>query len=231
MTVQFRRGKSFIVPCLCLLAASGLSASAQYAPARRVGGAAAQGGAPAATGVPAKSVVVRELIGIGKRTLVRAPEYKTNVPKSSTRARDWAQITVKFDTAVEWIDVLAIEYHVLCMNKVDGQNVYSLSRQTVEHLDVEEGREKVSAVFIPPSAVKRHGPPVAVYVRLVVDGETVAEADEMEPALRGESLPPTWWKDRAVLENPKVTTRDGNLWRLAATPFAFVNPDDYEVMR
>lgn len=211
----------------CLLA---LPARAQYQAPRGSGNAPIGRGMAVAGGAAAlKGVEVRELIGTGRRSLVRAPEYKTNIPKSSTRAKDWAQITVKFDTAEEWIDVLAIEYHVMCMTKLDGQTVYSLSRQTVEHLDVERGREHMSAVFIPPSAVKRHGPPAAVYVRLVVNGETVAEKDEIDSSIG--QLPATWWKDRSVLENPKVTSRDGNLWRLSATPFAFVNPDDYEVMR
>lgn len=188
----------------------------------------AAGGTPAAP-PPGTIVVLRELVGTGRRTLVKTPEFKSSIPKSTVRPKEWAQITVKFDTVPEWIDVLSLEYHVLTMTKVDGKRVYSLLRQTVEHVDVQEGRDKLSAVFIPPSAVTRFGPPAAVHVKALVNGQVVAEIDDIEASVK--PLPDDWWQNKSVLENESVTVRDGNLWRLSATPFALVNPDDYEVMR
>jgi hypothetical protein len=201
-------------------------AQAQYAQAqpRRSG----PGNAPAAP-PPGTTVVLQELIGTGRRTLVKTPEYKTSLPKSTARAKEWAQITVKFDTIPEWIDVLALEYHVLTMTKENGKRIYSLLRQTVEHVDVQEGRDKLSAVFIPPSAVTRFGPPAAVHVKALINGQVVAEIDDVEASVK--PLPDDWWQNKTVLENESVTVRDGNLWRLSVTPFALVNPDDYEVMR
>ncbi len=208
------------------------AAFGQYQAPRRPGATVGVGGA-AAEAAPVRGVInVKELVGTGRRALTPTPEFEVkNVRKSSTRPRDWAQITVRFDVAPEWIDNLVIEYHVLSMTRREGQNVYSLMRQTVEHLDVERGRDRLSAVFVPPAAVKRHGPPVAVYARFVVDGQMVAEVNEVDAAARQSGLPEDWWQNRLVLDNPNVTVRDGNLWKLFATPFAFINMDDYEVMR
>ncbi|MCE9614961.1 MAG: hypothetical protein K8T26_11830 [Lentisphaerae bacterium] len=193
-------------------------------PARRAGEAGVE--APLA----GDAVQVRQLIGTGRQTLSKTPEFKSSVPKSSTRPKDWVQISVKFDTVPEWITSLVIEYNVMTMIREGGTKRYSLYRQSVDHMDVERGRDHLSAVFIPPSAVKRFGMPVAVHVSISADGQPIAKQDELDPEVKGQ-LPADWWQNPTILNSPNVTARDGYLWRLNQTPFALVNPDDYEVMR
>ncbi|MDA0577896.1 MAG: hypothetical protein O3B24_07345 [Verrucomicrobia bacterium] len=223
------------VGVLCGLGVLLVSASAwgQGAyPARRAAPGAAEpgrgGGAVAAREVslPADAVKIGQLTGTGRQTLVKTPEYKTSTPTSSTRPREWVQITVKYDTGPEWVSVLSVAYTVLALNETRDDKVYSLYRQTVEYLDVERGRDKLSTVYLSPPAVKRYGMPVAVHVEITADGQLIAQADDIEP---GRKLPPKWWEASEVLNS--VTARDGYLLKINATPFAFVNVDDYEVMR
>jgi len=208
-----------------------LATTALCAPRAGTPGAASGTGRPGAATERAMSsaVEIRELIGTGRRTLVKSPEYKTSITKSSTRARDWAQITVKFDTAPEWIDVLSMDFQVMSMTKVDGKVQFSIYHQLVEHLDVARGRDHLTAVFLSPAAVVRYGVPVAVHVSVLMDGKVVAKADDVDPSAK--TLPPNWWEDRKVLERDNVKVREGYLLRLSQTPFVFVNVDDYEVMR
>ena len=151
------------------------------------------------------------------------------MPRSATRAKEWVQILVKFDTAPDWISNLTIEYTVLTLIEEGGERRYSLYRQNVEHQDVERGRDHQSTVFIPPAGVLRYGMPVAVHINVLVDGQPAGQMDDIDPGLK---LPPgDWWTSPLLLNDPKLTVRAGYLWLLYATPFAFVNPDDYEVMR
>ncbi len=58
------------------------------------------------------------------------------------------------------------------------------------------------------------------------DGTVLAS----ESPAGGMSLPKEWWKDSKVLDNPSVTRRTGLVDR-SKTPFALINPDDYEVVQ
>lgn len=219
-----------------LLLGLALESQAQVQQPRRTIGIQPTGRRPVAEAPGAEApltgdaVQVRQFIGVGRQTLMPTPEYRTSVSKSSTRPREWVQITVKFDTVPEWIDLLTVEYQVLALVKQGGQRQYSLYKQTVEYADVERGRDHQSAVLIAPSAVKRFGVPVAAHVTLLVGGVPVAKADDLEPDMKGQ-LPPDWWENRQVLDNPNVVVRQGYLRRMDATPFGFINTDDYEVAR
>lgn len=242
MTMRASRGlySATVLAGMLILGATAMAQVTYPQQNRGVGaGMNTRAGGPLRPGEPAPlsgdAVQVTKLLGTGRQTLIKSPEYKTSIPKSSTRPKDWVQISVKFDTVPEWIGVLTIEYIVMTLGEdAQGKRVYSLYRQTVEHLDVEQGRDHLSAVFIPPPAVKRYGMPVAVHVNVSADGQAMAakaDDDDIDSGFKGQLNPgPSgWWQDRAVLD--KVTVRDGYLWKLAATPFAYVNADDYEVMR
>lgn len=236
MQAPFRSSTSASAAVALLFLAT---ASAQTAnPGRRALGVGARLAAPAAAPADAQqaaaavqgSVAIRDLIGTGRQALIKTPEYRTSNSRSPTRPREWAQILLTYDTAPEWIDVLTIQYHVMSVTKVDGQREYSLYTLTIDYLDVERGREHQSTVFLTPAAVKRYGPPVAVHVQLLVGGVPVASEDDLDASMKGQ-LPEQWWENRQVLDSEHLTTRQGYLLRRSETPFAFVNIDDYEVMR
>ena len=58
------------------------------------------------------------------------------------------------------------------------------------------------------------------------DGTLLAVQSEVE----GPDLPAEWWKKTKVTENMNVVRRDGLVDR-SKTPFAWVNVDDYEVVK
>jgi hypothetical protein len=214
---------------LCIatfLALSGLPAAfAQYVRPAVPGAAGAE---------PKKSrsddVRIRRLVGVGRQTLVRTPEYRTSAPKSSTRAAEWARVSLTYDTFAEWLDVLTVRYFVLGLTREKNQNRYSLYRLNVEYLDVARGRGHLSTVFLRPNTVKRYGMPVAVHVDILLDGKVADAEDDLDPGIRGQ-LPPDWWQNKAVLDSTSLTVRDGYLLNRKETPFAFVNCDDHEAIR
>ncbi|MDA0990906.1 MAG: hypothetical protein O3A51_09160 [Verrucomicrobia bacterium] len=179
-----------------------------------------------------RTVEIKRLIGVGRQTLVQTPEFRTSVPKSATRPKDWVQILVEYDSYPEWIDRLTFQYTVLSVQKEDGQQRLTLYRRTVDYSDVKQGRDHQSTVFLHPSTVERHGMPVAVHVEISVDGKVVDVKDDLDSSIRGTNFPvEDWWNNRQLMENPNLKVRDGYLMMRPATPFWLVNSDDFEVIR
>lgn len=200
---------------------------------RRAGGIEA-GLAPGAAVAAERGqqLAVRELIGTGKRTQVATPQYRTSARQSATRPKDWVEIKVTYDTAPDWIDRLTVQYHVLAAIREDGAQRLSLYRASVDYFDIAKGREHMSTVYLHPHTVARHGMPMAVHVELLIDGELVGAADDVDAAIRGElQQAPQWWSDRRILDLPTLTVRDGALLNRRFTPFYFVDIDDQEVQR
>jgi hypothetical protein len=81
---------------------------------------------------------------------------------------------------------------------------------------------------LPPAAVARYGDQfVAFAVEFSgADGALLAVQSE----LSGVQLQPEWWKKTDVTESKSVMKRDDLVDR-SKTPFALVNPDDYEVVK
>ena len=179
-----------------------------------------------------QSVRIGRLTGIGRQTLVKTPQFRTRSQGGGKPAssEDWVQIAIEYDTFPDWIDTLTVHYQVMTMQKKSGEKIYGLYRQSVEYGDIEKGRDHVSTVFLRPATGKRFGLPVAVHVEFLVEGEVVAEENELEAVVKG-SLPEDWWKNKLVLNNDKVTVRDGYLLSRKDTPFALINIDNYEVIR
>lgn len=193
------------------------TAAGQYARGRAAAGGASQEEVP---------LRIRRLEGVGRRGLVKTPEYQTNMTRSHKPPREWRRVLVEYETYPEWIDTLTFEYHVLAMQEEEGENRYSLYRTTVRYADIAEGRDHLSTVFLHPRAVERYGEVVAVAVQVNRDGTLVAEQAETDM-----DLPENWWKNPAVTESDKVQLRDGYLLDRSKTPFALINVDDYEVIR
>jgi len=164
--------------------------------------------------------------GVGRRSLVSGPQYRTNVARGVKPPEEWSRIQVTYDTAPEWIDELTFQYFVLTEREQDDAKAYSLFKNTVRYADIEQGRDHMSTVFLRPSTVKRYGLPVAIAVEIRLKGEVIAEAAEAEI-----KVPEQWWRNPAVTQNEGVTTRDGYLLDRSQSPFALINIDDYEVIK
>lgn len=203
---------------LCLLCA--LPADAQYKAKPPKTGPAEGVGAGSST----DPVRIRKLSGLGRRGLVRTPEYSTSVSRGAKPPGEWMQIEVEYDTNPEWIDELTVQYHVLTLKVEDRQKKYSLFRNTVRFVDIEKGRRHLSSMFLRPSTVKRYGDIVGIAVEFLQGGKVIAEASEQE----GNQLPEKWWNNPVVTKSETVTTRDGYLLDRSQSPFALINMDDYE---
>lgn len=186
---------------------------------------AQQAGASAKTDV-ANYLRVKKFTGVGKQTIVKTPSYTTTAPRSPTREKDWAMISVHYETAPLWIDEVLFQYYVLAKRVEDKKELFSLYRKTVKYIDVEQGRSHVSTVFLRPNTLKRYGEVVAAAVEIYIDGKVVDV--QQETAMQ---LPKEWWKNPAVTESPAVTVREIYLLDRSQTPFMFVNFDDYEVIK
>ncbi len=171
---------------------------------------------------------VRKLAGLGKKSRVFTPSFTTDVGRGVNRSREWQAVTVTYDTAPEWIDELLIQFFVLSVirDPETKRNVYSLYRTTVRYIDVEQGRNHTAAVFLRPTALLRHGEPVAVAAVFTLDGEGVAEVSD-----EGSKLPEKWWQNPLVTDSDAPPVRDGYLLDRAKSPWALINSDDYEVIK
>jgi len=166
-----------------------------------------------------------------KTAMVRTPEFSYNVqntvPKVTKKPREWALFEVKYETTAKWTDELAFTYHVMCRGKTEeGKDGYSYYTTTVRYIDISKG-EHMTCVAIPPSLIERYGEPVSLAIEVVGKEGKILDS-------KSETLIPfpskEWWKDSKVLDNPTVTRRNGMVDR-SKTPFALINPDDYEVVQ
>jgi hypothetical protein len=171
---------------------------------------------------------VRKLTGLSTKSRVFTPSFSTDVGRGVNRAREWQAVTVTYDTAPEWLDELQIQFFVLSVMRdpETKRNVYSLYRNTVRYIDIEQGRNHMAVVFLRPTALLRHGEPVAVAAVFSLDGKVVEEVSDEET-----KLPEKWWKNPLVTDSEATTIRDGYLLDRSKSPWALINPDDYEVIK
>jgi len=171
---------------------------------------------------------IRKLTGLGNKACVFTPSFTTDVGRGVNRSREWQSISVTYDTAPEWIDELLIQFFVLGM-KPDPEtrrNMYSLYKSAVRYVDIEKGRNHMAVAFLRPAALKRYGEPVAVAVVFTVAGKVVGELSD-----GGMKLPPKWWQNPLVTDSKDLTVREGYLLDRSKSPWALINPDDYEVIK
>ncbi len=171
---------------------------------------------------------VRKLTGLGKKARVFTPSFSTDVGRGVNRAREWQSISVSYDTAPEWIDELLIQFFALGVMRdpETKRNVYSLYKTSVRYIDIEQGRNHTAVAFLRPAAIMRYGNPVAVAAVFNLEGEVVGEVSD-----EGAKLPEEWWKNPLVTDSDATTVRDGYLLDRAKSPWALINPDDYEVIK
>ncbi len=196
----------------------------------RTGGTAQPGAAAAVGSGKGDRVEIKRMPPPNKTAMVRTPEFNYNaqntMPRITKRPREWALFEVKYETEAKWTEELAFNYYVMTKGKTDeGKDLFSFYTVTLRYVEVPKG-EHMSCVAIPPSLVEHYGDPVAVALEIVGKDGTVLDS-KTEAVI---PLPKEWWKDSKVLDNPSVARRNGLIDR-SKTPFALVNPDDYEVVQ
>lgn len=175
-------------------------------------------------------VRIRKLTGLNREGALKTPEYTQSSSLSSVkRPQDWVEVKLTYDTKPAWIDEVAIQFFVLTEYEVKGKFFYILSRKTVRNADVEQGKDHLAAVYLPPNTVKRYGYPVAIAVEVSVDGKVVAALSQQGE--RRLKLPDDWWKNDKVVKAEGVSVRDDALLSRDRTPFAMAVIDDYEVVK
>jgi len=163
---------------------------------------------------------VRDFEGLGKHSLVRTPVL---VSRGHNPVGEWLRVQTEYDTYPEWIDELSFRYSVMSETVVEGQKVFFLFKQTVRYRDIRRGRRHLSAVFLRPNTIARYGMPVAVAVEILHNGQVI-DGGTKQP----KNYPERWWQDPRVVENERVTVKNGYLLPRDKTPFALVHIADYE---
>jgi len=171
---------------------------------------------------------IRRITSLGARARAVTPVYQTSAGGGVKRAQDWHVINIMYDTAPEWIDDLLVQFFVLSAkpDPETRQNVYSLYKKTIRYADIEKGRDHRAMAFLRPAALKRFGEVVACAAVFTMDGKVVAE-----PSEQSVKLPEFWWRNPLVIDSPMLTVREGYLLNRIESPWALINPDDYEVIK
>lgn len=168
-------------------------------------------------------VAIRDIDGTGARSLLDTPKVRTDMPGATRPARQWARISVTYDTTPDWIDELTFRYYAISARRDNGKVVYTSYQNTVTHVDVERGRGHVGTMFVRPQALTRYGELVAIAVEILIGGEVVAR-ESVQPR----DFSPEWWNK---LSGSAVQPKSGYMLNRLQSPFAIVNPDDYEYIK
>ncbi len=187
----------------------------------------AVGRPPAADQAATDAIRIRRMPRLNNRTdwVQRTPVFTGTAAR---RPRDWGVFEVAFDSSPEWIDELAVTFHLM-MQSADPreERPFSLYRVTSRYIDVAQGRGRLVSAVLLPSALLRHGRPIGLAVEFSIGGQVVAhEATATEAFLRDR-----WWENPQVVDSPRTVQREGYLLERAKTPFALVNIDDNEVSK
>lgn len=220
---------------VCVAATLLFAAEPVLAQARRAGQSATPSGG--ARSEKEGTVEITRFPAPGKTAMVKTPEFNVSVnntqPRVARRQREWALFEIKYKTSAKWMDELKFDYHVMTKGKdEDGKDIYSYYTASVRYIDIPKG-DHMSCVALPPSLAERYGEPVALALE-VTNKEGTVLANKAEAT--GIQLPAEWWRDSNVMDkrdqagNPFLTRRNGLLER-SKTPFALINPDDYEVVQ
>lgn len=182
------------------------SVSEAAAQARRV--------TPPAAGAGKEGVVIRKMESTGPTAKVRTPEFKNDANEPQAQAKDWARITVQYETDAEWTDELEFRYTVLVKNP--KTSAFTMFPATVTYIDIPKGKRHTSTVFLRPNTLERYGAVEWAGVKIYLKGEQVAVAQMPDD-------PRPWTITYKTIE--------GVLLNRAQTPFAQVAIDNYETIK
>jgi hypothetical protein len=82
-----------------------------------------------------EGVVIRKMEAAGPNAKVRTPVFNNDANESPGQARDWARISVHYETDAEWIDELEFRYihrigQAVYKKSTDADSYYTLTTAT-----------------------------------------------------------------------------------------------------
>jgi len=173
-----------------------------------------------------REVRLQKLAGLGRRGMIKTPEYRTSLGNTVALEKDWCQISLNYVTQPEWIDELTFQFYAVSEALIEGKKVFSFYKSAVRYQDIEKGTH-VCTMYLRPSALKRFGELFAIAVEVSYKGQIIDKMSIQE----GKPLGEEWWKNPKVVEDPSVIAREGYLLTRAQSPWALINTDGYEFSR
>lgn len=196
----------------CLLGV--LIAGDALAQARRVTAPGA-GGNVVSVSTTREGAVIKKIEGIGQGAKVKTPEIKNDANEPQVAAKDWARITVQYDTDAEWTDELEFRYMVMVKNAKTG--AYTMFPANVTYIDIPKGKRHLSTMFLRPATIERYGNVEWIGVKMFLKGEQIAVAQMPENDQR------PW--------TATVKAKEGVLLNRDQTPFGLVAIDSYATIK
>lgn len=202
-------------PSLRLLLAAvmvALCASPAFAQMRSVAQAPVGGGAAAAG--PEVAIRLRGEPKIDQR--VQTPIYQSNAGRGQSANKPWLKVSVEYETQNDWVDELEFTYFVLIRNKQGVDRAY---RKTVTYVDIKKGKH-ISDIYMRPNTFERHQATI-VHAAVVVKAKGVAGMRVLEEQTTLKQA--KWWE--------QIPSAEGMLLHRGETPFAFIEFDNYELIK
>ena len=166
-----------------------------------------------------ENVVIRKMEVTGPSARVKTPEFRNDANEPQAPAKDWARITVQYETDADWTDELEFRYMVLVKNhKTDDKIPFAMFPGAVTYVDIPKGKRHTSTVFLRPNTLERYGAVVWAGVKVYLKGRDAPVAVAQMP-------------DDQTPWNTSYPTREGALLNRAQTPFALVAIDNYQAIK
>ncbi|MBI2440126.1 MAG: hypothetical protein HYV35_02020 [Lentisphaerae bacterium] len=195
---------------VCLL--SVLIAATVLAQARRA--PTPSGAVPVQPAKAREPVVIKKMEAVGQACRVKTPEFRNDANEPAAPAREWARITLKYETNLDWIDELEFRFSVVL--KDAKANAFIMFPGSVTYVDIAKGKQHQSTVFLRPATLERYGEIIWAGVKVYLNGELLATAQSPDD-------------QRPWTINYK--TREGVLLNRDQTPFALVAIDNHGTIK
>ncbi len=194
-----------------------------------------------AAGEESPVVAIDKIYGVGNRTKLDTPTYNTSAARGINTPKKWSRIEVTYKTGrtkVEWLDSLTFSYYALA-KKIDREKgtLYTFYKKNIHYVNIEAGKRQLnhrSHIFLRPAAVRRNGELIAVAVEISHKGvivDTAVEYASGAAAKLPKSEKGKWWKNSVITESKITTTDTSSLLDRSQSPWAYINIDDYEVIK
>lgn len=151
--------------------------------------------------------------------LKETPEFDVRNIQTNRGSKKWFEISVTYETDPDWVDELEFVYYIFMDTNFDDNRQMLLSH-TVTYVDIERGRHQ-STVYMHPNTYERYVDRVQfIGVEIRYKGRPVRWTSD-----KSNMRDSQWWEN-ARQQFPPVT---GKMLDRSDTPFALVNPNDYEL--
>ncbi len=149
---------------------------------------------------------------------VQAPRISISGVGSGRRNLRWLEVRTQYEVRPDWLDEATFTYYIVMRNRNPGQgeSEYNMFQGEVTYMNIRRGRDLQSTVYLHPSTLERYGDVFRTAVVVRSQGRILAIESEPRADDR-------WWE--------RLPPSTGYVLNRNQTPFAVVNPDDYEMIK